>query len=493
VQKRDDQAWSGVSVFPSMSDPFPPMDRMHAANPHESAFLRNLEPVSKELSFDRLSVTGAIPPGLNGVLLRNGPNPCHPQERRHWFEGDGMLHMFAFANGAVSYRNRWLPTRRLLRQQAAGASAAPASGDFDDGVANTNVLVHAGRLLALEEAHLPLQLNSLEATSAASTSFGGRLAGPFTAHPKTDPVTGELVFFGYGTPERLGAGMSFGTIDAAGRVQRFDRFTAPYASMVHDFAITRHHALFPVMPLVADPHRAAAGGRPFAWEPARSSYVGLLRREADVATLSWRAAPRGFAFHVMNAWEDGSRIHLDLMHSAAPPLFSMADESAVTGDTDAYLSRWTFELNDPRSVATCEMLCHIPGEFPRIDERMTGRAHRHGWFVGDGTGGHPFARLVHVDHEDGRLDVLALPGTDCASEGVFVARAEDAVEGEGWLLSVIYRGQQHRSDLFVLDAQHLCDGPVAVVHLPCRVPNGFHGNWIGAASAGLAAQGPKPV
>lgn len=437
---------------------------------------RNFAPAAHELDIGSLPVAGTVPKDLCGSLLRNGPNPCKPRAAEHWFAGDGMLHAFRFEKGSVGYRNRWIRTPRWCASDAAWLPAANGS------VANTNVLFHAGQLLALEEAHLPLRLEGLTETPALAPGFAASLSGAFTAHPKIDPATGEMIFFGYGAPGGSGDRMSYGSVAASGQVTRFEQFRAPYASMVHDFAVTRQHVLFPILPLRARAERADAGGPLFAWEPELGAYLGILRRERGATSLDWRAVPPCFVFHVMNAWDDGRRIQLDVMQADVPALFTLPDGSAIEGDSDAYLVRWTIDLDAGAPCQSQEFLCDIPGEFPRIDDRFAGSAHRHAWFVGDGAPGQPFASLVHIDHHEGRLDVYELPAGDCASEGVFVPRGTQADEGDGWLMSVVYRGRSDRSDLLVFDAQRLGAGPVACVRLPCRVPNGFHGNWVDAAT-----------
>lgn len=451
-----------------------------------AAFWRNLAPIAFETDLGPLPVTGTIPRALAGVLLRNGPNPQLPDGAEHWFAGDGMLHAFYLDDGRVRYRNRWVRTRRWQAERAEGrTSVAGMQRRDDEGVANTNVVAHAGRLLALEEGHLPVALRDAGLDTLGAVDFDGRMTGPFTAHPKVDPATGEMVFFGYGTPDALSAGMAYGTLDAGGRLTRLDRFEAPYASMLHDFAVTSRHVLFPVMPLVASAARAAAGGPPYAWQPEVGSRVGILRRDAPIDTLDWWQAPACYVFHTMNAWEEeDGRLVMDVMQSAAPALFTRPDGSPIGEDSDARLCRWTFDLHAGERVIEMEWLCDIAGEFPRIDDRCVGRPNRHGWFVGDGRDGSPFTRIVHVDHDEGRLDVHELPHGDCASEAVFVPRSAAAAEGDGWLLAVAYRGRTQCSDLLVFDARNVGDGPVGAAHLPHRVPNGFHGNWIDGAAIG---------
>src|SRR5258706_5769943 len=227
-----------VKIFPL--ETLPREDLMDDLS-ETATYNANLGPIDFEVDLGPLPVSGTLPRELNGALVRNGPNPLFPDPAEHWFTGDGMIHRFAFAGGEVRYRNRWVRTKRWQAEQAAGCNlpvgfdpTTPNAASFDDGVANTNVLLHGGRLLALEEADRPVELDAHSLATLGPVDFGDRLNGPFTAHPKLDPQTGELLFFGYGTPDALSAGMSFGSLDAAGNVTRFDRFDAPYASMVHD-------------------------------------------------------------------------------------------------------------------------------------------------------------------------------------------------------------------------------------------------------------------
>jgi carotenoid cleavage dioxygenase-like enzyme len=448
-----------------------------------SGFVRNLAPVDAEVDLAELPVRGTLPPELRGSLLRIGPNPLFPVEDEHWFAGDGMVHAFHIADGRVSYQNRWVRTQRWLAERAAGGAlpGGLANAAQDDGLANTNILRHAGRLLALEEAHLPIAMRMDGMATVGSVDFDGQVAGPFTAHPKVDPASGQLLFFGYGTPDWLDAGMAFGVLDAQGRVERFDRFQAPYAAMVHDFAITAEHAVFPVMPLTASRTRAKAGAPPFAWEEERDCAIGVLRRDAPIDEMTWWSLPACYAYHVMNAWEEAGRICVDVMQAKAAALFPRPDGSPVEDAGGSRLSRWTIDPLDPEKRVRQEWLCAIPGEFPRIDERYCGHAYRHGWFVGHDPD-HPwqvFSRIVHIDHgQAARLDVYAVPDGDALSEAVFVPRAADAAEGDGWLLAVAYRGRTHSSELLVLDAANVAAGPLASASLPVRVPNGFHGNWL---------------
>jgi carotenoid cleavage dioxygenase len=303
------------------------------------------------------------------------------------------------------------------------------------------------------------------------------MAGPFTAHPKIDPLTGELVFFGYAAAGPLSAEISFGTIGADGHVRRFERFQAPYCSMVHDFMVTQRHVLFPVLPLSGSKARLRAGGSPFAWEPALGGHVGLMLREQGVASLRWFRIDNCFVFHVLNAWDDGGRIVADVMQFDQPPLFPNADGSPTIGDAKAHLVRWTLDPAAGTDAFTRVALDDMTGEFPRIDDRRAGLRHRFGAFAAHTRPSAGFDSIAWLNLAAGQRTVFAMPSGDAVSEPVFVPRYEDAPEGDGWLLTVAFRGEERRSDLLVFDTDGIDRGPVATVHLSHRVPFGFHGNW----------------
>jgi carotenoid cleavage dioxygenase len=456
-------------------------------------------PIHFEADADWLPVVGTLPAGLNGTLYRNGPNPQFPSAKAHIFGGDGMLHAFTLDNGRAGYRNRWVRTSSWQAEHAAGRRLADGFGIQtegagggarvpDQGVANTNIVSHAGRLMALEEGHLPIAIEPGTLATLGPIDFEGKVNGPFTAHPKLDPETGELLFFGYGSDRSLGAGMTFGILDAAGRPTRFDAFEAPYASMVHDFAVTSGHVVFPVMPLTASIERARSGRPPFAWEPALGARIGIMPRTGSVAAIRWFEADAGYVFHVMNAWEEhgagGLRIIADVMRFDEPPLFPHPDGRPTDPRRSvARLYRWTFDLGSRSDTFQQQLLDDRVGEFPRIDDRRAGLAYRHGWFscqrepvFGAGREG-----IAHIDVTTGRRESwFATPG-DRVSEPVFVACTPGAAEGDGWLLATVFRAAECRSDLALFDASAVADGPVALVHLAHRVPAGFHGNWVAAS------------
>src|SRR5216683_3244055 len=397
----------------------------------------NLAPIPMECDAPHLKVVGELPRELNGTLYRNGPNPQFEAPGAHWFVGDGMLHAFHLENGRASYRNRWVRTPKWQAEH------------------------DAGRAL-----------------------FGG-ITGPFTAHPKIDPVTGEMVFFGYDAAGPLTPALSFGSVNASGVVTRFDRLTAPYASMVHDFIVTEHHLLFPILPITGSMERAMRGQPAYAWEPDKGAYVGVMKRNGPAGDIVWFRAQNCYVFHVMNAWEDGTRIIADVMQFEEPPLFTHPNGLPTDPKKSrARLCRWIFDLAGKSDRFTQTYLDDVTGEFPRIDDRRAGRASGHGWYAcanPDLTGVGALCGVVHVDGKGSRRGQYLLPAGDTISEAVFVPRGDEAAEGDGWPLASVWRAGENRSDLAVFNATDVEAGPVALVQLGHRVPDGFHGNWVGAA------------
>ena len=455
----------------------------------QSPFLTgNYAPVADELTANDLAVQGRLPPGLRGTLFRNGPNPhLPPAEPYHWFTGDGMVHAISILEGRVGYRNRWVRTPRFLAEAEAGRPLfagfgqplTEAANRLDNGVANTHVLAHAGRLLALEEAHLPTRLDPQTLATLGYEDFG-RLQGGFTSHPKHDPRTGQLVFFSYSASGALSRDMSWGVVEADGRVSQHEVFDTPYCSMVHDFAVTASHVVFPVLPLTGDLDRARSGRPAFAWDPALRGFLGVMRRDRGVASLAWTEFTPCFAFHVMNAFDDGGEVVMDVVEYDEAPLFPRADGSPPPDLAPARLCRWRV---DPagRAPMRREMLDDWPGEFPRIDERRAGLPYQHGFRIARAPGASDADAVMHHDLDRRRRTAFVLNEGERASEAVFVPLADGCGEGEGWLLTVAWRPGPNDSALLVLDAQRLDAGPVAVVPLPRRVPFGFHGSWVAAA------------
>jgi carotenoid cleavage dioxygenase len=228
--------------------------------------------------------------------------------------------------------------------------------------------------------------------------------------------------------------------------------------------------------------RAMRGQPPYAWEPDKGAYVGVMKRGGSAKDMIWFRGENCYVFHVMNAWEDGNRIIADVMQFEEAPLFTHPDGRPTDPDKSrARLTRWTFDLSGTTDRFSQDRLDDLTGEFPRIDDRRAGLTSSHGWYACANPDLPMFGALcglVHVDGRGKRLGNYILPAGDTISEPVFVARGSDAAEADGWLLAAVWRARENRSDLAVFNATDVAAGPVALVHLGHRVPDGFHGNWV---------------
>ncbi|GGJ84279.1 carotenoid cleavage dioxygenase [Streptomyces camponoticapitis] len=441
-----------------------------AAAPH---LVGNYAPVDDEITVNELDVTGALPPELTGWYLRNGPNPREAASA-HWFLGDGMVHGIRLDGGrALSYRNRWVRTSTFTD----GARLCDERGTLDltAGVANTHVVRHAGRTLALVESSLPYQLRhepGHELETAGPYDFGGRLRTAMTAHPKTCPVTGELHFFGYGglRPPFL----TYHRADAQGELTVSRPLDIPAHTMLHDFHLTAGHVVFMDLPAVFDLDLAMSpdGGMPYVWSPGHGARLGVLRRDDPYGAVRWFDIEPCYVFHTLNAHEEAEGRLLVLY---AMRYDSLADGVRVTGN--ATLWRWTIDL--ATGTVREEQLDDRDAEFPRIDDRLAGLPARLGHATsapsGDdlGRGG-----AVHrYDLRDGGVTSHIFSPGRTPGEASFVP-ADNRPGGPGWLMTLVHDAATGRSDLVLLDADDLPGPPVATIHLPRRVPAGFHGNWL---------------
>ncbi|MFE3645164.1 carotenoid oxygenase family protein [Streptomyces sp. NPDC059169] len=439
-----------------------------ATPPH---LLGNYAPVPDELTVTELPVTGAVPPELSGWYLRNGPNP-HEAPSRHWFLGSGMVHGVRLDGGrATAYRNRWVRTSSFTD----GAQMHGPDGrlDLTAGHANTHVVRHAGRTFALVEASYPYELDmrpGCELGTVGAYDFGGRLHTPMTAHPKTCPTTGELHFFGYGT---VGAPpLTYHRADADGKltVSRPVEVAAP--TMMHDFQLTERHVVFLDLPMVFDLELAVSGatGLPFRWSPQEyGARLGVLRRDDPYGEVRWFEIEPCYVFHTVNAHEEDDRL---VLHAMRYP--DMSDGTLLAAS--ATLWRWTADL--AAGTVREEQLDDRAAEFPRIDDRLAGRNARFGHVTADADPvGRAGAALHRYDLRSGGATSHVFGPGRTPGEAVFVP-ADDSPGGAGWLMTFVHDAATDRSDLVILDADRLAEAPVATVHLPRRVPFGFHGSWL---------------
>jgi carotenoid cleavage dioxygenase len=471
----------------------------------------NYAPVKEEITAMDLEITGTIPDYLDGRYLRIGPNPLDDPDpaRYHWFFGTGMAHGLRLRDGKANwYRNRWVRSADVSRTLGETWPGGPTNGGFDF-AANTNIIGHAGKTLAIVEAGArPYELTD-ELETVGPSDFCGTLFGGYTAHPKRDPVTGELHAVSY-NPMR-GNVVQYTVTGVDGKIRRTVNIRLRAQTMMHDFSLTQKYVVLYDLPVALDfganlsskPAKAVAAmltrfaerhaapdfflraamresgrggppqvGMPYRWAPERQARVGVLPREGIAADIRWFQVNPCYVFHPLNAYDEADRVVLDVVRH--PSVFT-AGHAIVPGNPS--LDRWTVDLTAGKVVE--ERLDETSQEFPRVDERLVGRPYRYGYAVGyaPGTTGisGPDAILKH-DVATRRTQTVSFgPGRE-PGEFVFVPSSLDAAEDDGVAMGFVYDRSSDRSDLVLLDGQTL--ETVATVHLPARVPHGFHGNWV---------------
>lgn len=423
----------------------------------------NYAPVPDELTEESLAVEGAIPPELDGWYLRNGPNPR--EASGHWFTGDGMLHGVRIEGGVAKwYRNRWVRTDSFV--DPFPLYNPDGTRNLRAAVANTHVINHAGKTLALVESSLPYEVTK-ELETVGCYDFGGKLADSMTAHPKICPTTGELHFFGYGSI--FAPHVTYHRADANGELTVNRPLEVKALTMMHDFAMTAEHIVFMDLPIVFNLDVAIKldGDMPYRWDDNYGARLGVLRRDDPFGEVRWFEIDPCYVFHVANAYDAGNSIVLQAVRY--PELWRDGAGFGAAG----VLWTWTIDLQN--GTVAERQLDDRPVEFPRIDDRLAGLRARYSISVGDG-------RLVRydldngdaVEHVFGSVDAPGGPG-----EAVFVpSPSGPADECNGWYLGYVYDPVRNGSDLVILDAADITRKPVARIRLPRRVPYGFHGNWI---------------
>ncbi|HEX2039997.1 MAG TPA: carotenoid oxygenase family protein [Acidimicrobiales bacterium] len=429
-----------------------------------SAYLSgNYAPVPDEATVEDLEVEGRLPEALDGRYVRTGPNPVgEAPQPYHWFTGDGMVHGIHLQGGrAVSYRNRWVRT--------GSAVDGPAQPLYD--LSNTNVVPFRGRLLSLTEGCYPYVL-APDLETLGRWDVGAPLPHGLTAHPKVDPETGELHGFAYWFDQPY---LLYHVIDADGRLATSTPIELPAPVSMHDFALTRDHVLFFDQPAVFDLEAMATTGFPFSWRPDNGARVGVLPRAGG--DIRWYDTELGYCFHPMNAYEDDDgTIVVDV-----PMQDSVYDRDRVFDRRGPRLERWTIEPSSGK--VRQEVVDDAPQEFCRVDDSRLGSPHRYGYTIGVGRDlPYEDTRVYKHDFRTGARDVHDFGPGRHPGEFLFVGDPDRADEEDGgWLLGLVHDDASNRTSLAVLDAQDVPGPPVATVHVPRRIPYGFHGCWMAEA------------
>ncbi len=426
----------------------------------------NWAPTQVEATATSLEVEGRLPPELDGRYLRVGPNPANGSSP-HALLGDGMIHGVRLCGGRADwYRNRYV---RTPHQANPSSHYFEKFAELDNSLANTHVVGHAGRILALEEAHLPYEVDA-NLETVGPYDFGGRLAGSMTAHPKICPETGELLFFGYAlSPPYL----TYHRVSRDGVLLQSEPITVKAATFMHDFNVTRNFVIFMDLPALWG--GSLTDGLPIHWSEDYGARLGVMPRDGTDADVRWFDIEPCYVFHPMNAYESGDEIVLDVCRSEYK-------FKAGAPQSKPRLHRWSIDTRSGNVKET--PLDDRAIEFPRVPDDRVGRPYRYGYaFEFDDEIPLVAKRYVKFDMQNGTSVAHDLGGR-LGGEAVFVPASGASAEDDGYLLAFTRDLSAQKSELIVLDASQPERDAIARVQIPERVPFGFHGSWIPDAKEG---------
>ena len=448
-----------------------------------------------------LAVEGALPSELEGTLYRIGParNDVYGERYRHWFDGDGMVHALRLSGGRAEYRNRFVATDKKREEDAAqrrlypGFGTPPAGGPLErmrrargKSAANTNIVLHGGKLLALWEAGRPWRIDPVTLETFGEDDMGGVLAPhqAISAHPKLDRSTGEMWNFGVGYGPRTS--ISLYRTSADGATARVAKIPLDFAPMVHDFALTPTKAVFVLHPITLPriPIGLMLGRKSFGeslrWEPQRGTVVLSVDR-ATGEQRSYKTGPL-LTFHTANAWDEDDDVVVDLCASDDDSVMKFFVEVMAGRDfvpSQPYLTRLTLRA-DGRLER--RRLSDTPLEFPRVAGRALCQPHTRIYGATFNDDAQFIGAPAAVDPATGSSSIAVMKAHQLAGEPVPVSKVGATSDDDVWLLTLVLDAAAERSELWVLDGADVAAPPVAVIPLPHVVPFGFHGNWVRAST-----------
>lgn len=446
------------------------------------------EPIQTQISADDLQVVqGSIPPELEGSYLRNGPNPRFTPLGAYVYpmEGDGMVHSITFSGGRASYRNAYIRTPMIEIEEKAGhalwpsimTGALPGPEDVGPDMAWTfrdmpaiNVTCHNGTLIALAETTKSYRIDPLLRTLDVE-DFGGAFPQGAAAHPKIDPITGELFTFTYNLEAPF---LQWLVLNPDGTIKTGPNTvdTGGVAYMVHDFAITQTKVVLTLNPAILDLAAAMSGGSPLRWQPELGSKIAVIPRSGDGPT-QWYDGEPFWVWHFSNAFDTDRGVELQAV------TWSSLTGGLAPGLPPAEAAYTQINLDTGSSDIQRAEMAKRPMEFPRIDDRLIGQQHRQ---VAVGARGK--IDTLPSGAFDGVLTIDTTTGIDSFFQSDGLALGEPCFIPSPSSADAGYYGTfatslADLSSYFVLlDSNAVSDGPIATIRIPQRVPMGLHGAWI---------------
>jgi len=451
----------------------------------------NYAPVTEErdLGESELRIEGEVPPQLVGAYLRDGANVAYqPNHYVYPLDGDGMVHAVYFDRGRVRYRNRWVQTSHLMTERQFGHTIYGSVGKLlsvpqeviDAGgepspirnTANTNVLYHGGKLLAMWEGGFPHLLNN-DLSTVGLYDYDGALkpGDALTAHPKVCPVSGDLVSC---TQRWDSPNYWVQVFDKHGRHKQTIPVEFPRKGIVHDLQITDNYVVIFYAPAFHSVEKAMRGEDPFEWQPELGTKIIAIPRSGEGRHLEFETEAF-FSWHFCNGYERGGKLVIDYVWINSIPF----TQAQGTGVEKQPRRMFRMTLDPATGKVTNEQLSDIFCEFSRCDERRMGKRYRYGFAAASNRqwgDAHGYNCTARYDFETGQTQLWEFGEDANAGEPAYVPNPDSEREEDGWITNFVYNPGEG-AFLSILSAGDLARGPVCKIHIPGRVPNGFHGNW----------------
>nr|WP_134331708.1 carotenoid oxygenase family protein [Pseudomonas sp. HS-2] len=471
--------------------------------PDTPFFTGHNAPVRMEVDLSHLVVSGTLPTEVRGTWYRMSAEPMFPPKDGNdiFVAGDGMVSALKVEDNGVHFRTRYVQTERLQREMAAGRGLYgfyrnpfrddPSVQGTHRGTANTTPIWHGGRLLCAKEDSLPYEVDPQTLETKGVFNYGGKLRSPnVTAHPKFDPQTGEMHFFGYECGGEATRDIAYCVADKDGNLVREEWAVAPDATMMHDFAVSRDHVVFMSFPTTTDLDRLKSGGAHWVWDGSKPSWFGVVRRDKSLENIRWFRWSAACSFHVMNTVSTGNKIAIDMMLARRNPFPEVEDINGAPynpEDGAPFLTRLTIDLDAEDGNIQTRQLAPMPGEMPLTAAVDQMRPYRIGYYAGidptmplemTGPVGAGFNHLCRVDVETGELKAWRATGRVTLQEPVHIASKQAG--HEGYLLVMADKHSDGHSSALVFEAATPERGPLCEMKLPYKLRQGIHGTWVPA-------------
>jgi len=450
---------------------------------------------------------GSIPPELAGTLYRNGPGRLERggQWVHHPFDGDGMITALRFEGGKAELRNRFVRTEGFEAEEQAGkflyrgvfGTQKPggiAANAFDlrlKNIANTHVVRLGDQLLALWEAAEPHALDPATLETRGLSRLGGLLkkGEAFSAHPRFDPGHhGEPCMVTFGVKAGPRSTIRLMEFSSEGALLADSKHSFKGFAFLHDFAITPNWAVFLQNAVAFNPTGFVLGQKGaaqcLASKPGEKGQFWLIPRSSGTAAGREPlqiAAPEGFVFHHLNAFEEADELVVDsIYYDDFPSIGPDVDFRQVDFETIPAGQLVRCRINLETGAVSKELLEERTCEFATVNPAQQGLDARYGWMAvaERERGNDPLQAIKKLDLATGDGRVWSAAPRGFVSEPLMVPRPGATAEDDGWLLCLVWNGARCASDLVILDATSMAE--VAVLELPLAVPHGLHGSWAPA-------------